>query len=343
MIRFEHLNVLYLLLLIPVFYIIIYFSKTARANQLNKFSLKYDKFLYGEHSLKDKTSLFIELLALSLLIIALARPQWGVKTRKVKTYGRDIIIALDVSKSMLANDIKPNRLEAAKFEIASLLDKLQTDRIGLILFAGKAYMQCPLTLDYNAVKFFLKNINPNLIAEPGTSISDAIRIGIDSLKDLPTQEKNLIIITDGEDTISNPIDAAEIAAEKGIKIYTIGVGEREGTPIPIVDDKGGISGYKKDREGNIVISKLDERTLRKIALITNGKYFKATFSGDELIQIYNAMATEEKRLIGSRINTFYEERYQYFLIGVLFLILLNFLINLDWKTLPFLKKYASGG
>ncbi len=338
MIRFEHQNILYLLLLIPLLYFISNFSTAVRIRQLNKFSQKYERFLFGINLFKDKTSLFIELLALSILIIALAKPQWGIKIQKVKTYGRDIIIALDVSKSMLATDIKPNRLEGAKFEIASLLDKLQTDRIGLILFAGKAYMQCPLTLDYNAVKFFLKNISPNLIPEPGTNISDAIRLGIESLKELQTNEKNLIIITDGEDTISNPIDAAEIAAEKGIRIYTIGVGEKEGTPVPLIDEKGVITGYKKDREGNIVMSKLDEKTLRKIALITNGKYFKATFAGEGLIQVYNAMSSEEKKLIGSRVTTFYEERYQYFLIVVLFLIFFNYFINLDLKTLPFFKK-----
>ncbi|MCK5513335.1 MAG: VWA domain-containing protein, partial [Deltaproteobacteria bacterium] len=205
------------------------------------------------------------MLGIMMGIFALTRPQWGFHWEEIKRVGVDVMVAIDVSESMLAEDVKPNRLERAKREVIDLIEMMEGDRIGLIAFAGTSFVQCPLTLDYGACKMFLDYIDTDLIPVPGTAIAEAIRTSLKSFNKRERKSKALIIITDGEDHEGEPIDAAKEAKKEGIKIFTIGVGREGGAPIPLKDGSGG---FKKDRKGDMVITHLDEITLQKIALET---------------------------------------------------------------------------
>jgi len=189
------------------------------------------------------------------LVIALANPQIGKKLEEFTREGLDIMVAIDVSTSMLAEDIKPNRLEKAKHEVGKLIDILQGDRIGLIAFSGIAHVQCPLTLDYSAAKLFLNIMDTDLIPQPGTAIGDAVRKSISAFNSEERKHKVLILITDGEDHESKPLEAAKEAEQEGVIIYTVGIGSTQGVPIPVYNRSGSQTGFKKDRQGNIVTTK----------------------------------------------------------------------------------------
>lgn len=257
------------------------------------------------------------------LIIALSGPQIGTRLEDVKREGLDIIVALDVSLSMSAEDISPNRLEKAKYEINKLIDLLNGDRIGLVAFAGIAHVQCPLTLDYSAARLFLSLMDLNLIPQPGTAIGDAIRTATKAFNQKERKHKVLILITDGEDHDSDPLKAAEEAAEEGVIIYTIGLGSPQGVPIPVYDKNGNPAGFKKDRSGNVVTTKLDATTLQQIAYKTNGKYYISSSGEAELDEIYKDVNKLEKKELSSRQFSQYENRYQIFLAIALFLFLIE--------------------
>ncbi len=260
----------------------------------------------------------------AVMIGALARPQIGTRLEEVKREGRDIIVAIDVSKSMLAEDMTPSRLEKAKHEVSGLIDRLQGDRIGLIVFAGEAFVQCPLTLDYSAAKLLLSVVNPDLIPLPGTNISHAIRKAVESFDQNEPQHKVLVLITDGEDHTGEAETAAEEASEAGIVIYSVGIGSAEGVPIPEMNETGMVTGYKKDSEGRTIVTKLDELTLEKIALTTNGVYYHTSPEESELDALYEEIAAGEAKELGMMQVTQFEERFQFFL-GL-------FIILLVWET-----------
>jgi Ca-activated chloride channel family protein len=266
------------------------------------------------------------ILAYISLIIALANPQIGTKTEEVKREGIDVMVALDVSTSMLAEDIKPNRLEKAKHEVSKLIELLEGDRIGIVAFSGMAHVQCPLTLDYSAARLFLSIIDTDLIPQPGTAIGEAIRTALKAFNREERKHKVLIIITDGEDHESKPMEAAEEAEQEGIIIYTVGIGSPQGVPIPIYDRSGYQSGFKKDRSGSVVTTKLDVTTLQKIAYQTGGKYYLASSGEAELEEIYNEIAALEKKELVSRQFSQYEDRFQIFLLIGFVLLLLEFFI-----------------
>lgn len=266
-------------------------------------------------------------VAVIVLIFALANPQLGTKLEDVKRKGVDIFIALDVSKSMLAEDIPPNRLEKAKHEISTFIDRLEGDRIGLICFSGIAFVQCPLTLDYSAAKLFLSDIDSDIIPQPGTSIGKAISTGMHSFVTKELKHKVFILITDGEDHGSDPVAVAKEAAKEGVIIYTIGIGSPQGAPIPEFDAHGNRTGYKKDREGRIVISKLDVLTLEKIAFETGGKYYISSTGESELERIYQEIAAMEEKELSSRQFTQFEDRFQIFLVFALIILLIETLLG----------------
>jgi Ca-activated chloride channel homolog len=223
---------------------------------------------------------------------------------------------------MKAEDIKPNRLEKAKFEIRNLIDRLAGDRIGMIVFAGQSFTQFPLTTDYSGAKLFLDVIDVDAVPIPGTSIGTAIAQSLESFDFKEPTTKVLVIITDGENNEGDAIAAAEDAAKKGILIYTIGLGSPGGTPIPIYNASGQQTDFKRDRLGNIVMTKLDEVSLEKISSIGNGAYYRGTNNQDELNEIYKAINALQKREFGSKQFTDYESRYQPFLaVGILLLII----------------------
>ncbi len=221
------------------------------------------------------------------------------------------MVALDTSYSMNAEDVAPTRLAKAKSEIRSLLNRLKGDRIGLLSFAGSALVQCPLTLDYGAAALFLDMANTEIIPEPGTSLAAAIEAANSSFIGKERKYKALVMMTDGEDLEGQIDDAVEKAKEAGIIIYTVGVGTPEGRPIPVRDAQGNIVEYRKDPDGQVVISSLDERALARIAEATGGRYYRATTSESELDDMYTEISQLEKKDLESRLYQNYEDQFQY--------------------------------
>ncbi|MBD3184553.1 VWA domain-containing protein [Candidatus Poribacteria bacterium] len=274
-----------------------------------------------------KLKAILLLLVLCFLIFALMGPKWGFKWHEVKRQGIDIIVAIDTSRSMLAQDVKPNRLERSKLAVEELLDLLQGDRIGLVAFAGGSFLQCPLTLDYGALSIALSAVDTELIPRGGTSINGAIRTAIKAFEGKAKKYKALILITDGEDHEGDPEKAAEEASEQGIKIFCVGVGTKDGELIPVMDEMGNVI-FLKDNKGQVVKSSLDESSLQKIALKTGGGYVRASGAEYGLDLIYNEkIANMEKRDLESKLQKRYEERYQIPVIIALGLICMEIFVS----------------
>jgi Ca-activated chloride channel family protein len=291
-------------------------------------------FSFGRQRLKAT----LIILAVISIIIAIARPQIGTKLVEMKSEGQDIIVILDISKSMNAEDIKPSRLIKAKHEVKKLVDMLQGDRVGLLIFAGVPFLQCPLTLDYDAFKMFLDYVDTNTIPVPGTAIADAIDLAIRSFKGTEKKHKVIILITDGEDHEGQVEDIAKKASNEGIKIYTVGIGETKGEPIPDYDERGNKQGYKKSREASIIMSRLNQVLLEKIALATSGKYYQATPNEMELEKIYEDILKMEKTTTKSKKYSQYEDRFQYFLAFAGLMLILEMLISERKRKPIFLKE-----
>ena len=269
------------------------------------------------------------MLVLSAIILALAGPQTGSKLEKVKRKGIDLMICLDVSNSMMAMDIKPNRIERAKQSIIRLIDNLDGDRIGIIVFAGKAYTQLPITTDYAAAKMFIETINTNIVPTQGTAIGQAIELAMNGFGETK-HNKAIVIITDGEDHEGNVLEQAEIAVKKNITIYTIGMGLPEGSPIPVYDGNAQI-GYKKDRDGQTIMSRLDETLLQQLASVGKGMYVRATTSETGLSKIFEDISKIQKSEIEEKQFSDYEDQYQY-LVGIAILLLILDLFVFERKT-----------
>jgi Ca-activated chloride channel homolog len=246
--------------------------------------------------------------------------------QEVKQTGIDVFILLDVSNSMLAEDIKPNRIDKAKYQISNLINKLRGDRIGLIIFAGQAYIQFPLTTDYSAANLFLSAVDVNSVPTQGTAIASALKLALQSFDTLST-EKVIIAITDGEDHEGDVMAAVEEADSREIKIYTIGLGSSGGVPIPSYNRNGQLTGFKKDRQGNTVLTKLEENILKQMADEGNGKYFRGSNYEDYLEKIYSELSELEQSEFGTKKVTDYEDRFYYFLIPAIFLLVIEFLIS----------------
>jgi Ca-activated chloride channel homolog len=302
--------------------------------------------LMPEASRRRQVIKFLLLLAgVSLLLTALLSPRWGFQWQEVQRRGVDILVAVDVSKSMLAEDVKPNRLERAKREITDLVGMLQGDRIGLIAFAGASFLECPLTLDHGAFSMFLDYLDTDLIPVPGTDVGGAIQTAIDSFVPGRHASKALILITDGEDHPGQVQKKAEEAKKKGIRIFTVGIGSQEGAPIPLANGSGG---FKKDRSGELILSRLDDASLQKIALETGGNYVRSVSGDMDLKKIYEEIRSKmEAGELQSSKRKRWEERFQWFLLASLFLFCLEALLserkrapgtwNGGWR-LPFLKR-----
>ncbi len=320
MIKFEDISFLYGLIAIPIFFVLFYYMILQRKARLKKLGdLWLVKRLMPEQPTsklwwKFTTWIFIY----ALLVVGLANPQIGSKLEQVEREGVDLMIALDVSNSMLAEDIKPNRLERAKQAISKLVDNLQGDRIGIVVFAGRAYTQLPITSDYSAAKLFINTIDTDVVPTQGTSIGQAISLSMEAFNN-SKQEKAIIVITDGEDHEDDPVSAAEEAVENNISVYTIGIGLPEGAPIPVYSN-GTQVGYKKDISGKTVVTKLDEVTLQKVAAAGNGIYVRANNTSAGLQDVFDRINKMEKQKYESKIFSDYEDRFQYF-IGLAFLLL----------------------
>ncbi|MBE9511056.1 MAG: VWA domain-containing protein [Bacteroidetes bacterium] len=326
MFRFENIEFIYLLILIPVLLVVFIISRKIRKRSLKRFGdPDILKQLMPFLSVNRPVVKFLFVLfALVFIILGMARPQFGSKIEEIKRKGIEIVIALDVSNSMLAEDIQPNRLEKAKQAIARLVEKLADDKIGLIVFAGDAYVQIPITSDYASAKMFLSSINTQIVPKQGTNIGSAIELGINSFSPDNEASKALIIITDGEDHDDNAVSLAREAAEKGIVIHTIGVGTLNGTPIPVYS--GNQRSFRKDRQGNVVITKLNEKILREITNAGNGSYIRATNNRLGLNMLFDQISAIEKKELETRIYSEYDEKFQYMIGLALILILFDFIL-----------------
>lgn len=268
--------------------------------------------------------LILWFVALSLLIIALARPRWGSQVEYVEQQGVEIMVALDVSESMLAEDLKPNRLARAKLEISELMDRLEGNEIGLVLFSGAAFVQFPLTSDFATARMFLDSAKPGIISRPGTALAKAIEIARTGFNEERSSQKVIIVLTDGESHEGDALGAAADAAEQGIIIYTIGFGSPNGEPIPEYDPLGNLIAYKRDQQGEIVLTRLDETVLQQLALLTDGRYFRAAADGREVGFLADEIGKLQTASLESRFETRRIERFQWFLgLAVLALVIIE--------------------
>lgn len=324
--RFANPDYLYLLLLLPVMILLYIINEIRKRRARSRLGdMRLVSSLMPELSDARSVVKFILMLSAVLAgVIMLSRPQFGSKIEDVKKQGVEVIIALDVSNSMLAEDIQPDRLTRAKQAISRLVDNLDNDKIGLIVFAGDAYTQIPVTTDYVSAKMFLSTISPEMVPKQGTAIGAAINLGIRSFSPGEGKSKAMIIITDGENHEDNPVAAAEEAAKAGIVIHTIGIGSSEGVPVPVTVN--GRKEYLKDVEGNTVISKLDEDILKKIAMSTEGSYVRASNTNIGLDQIFGDIKKMKKDELESTQYTEYNDQFQIFAALAIFLLIAEFII-----------------
>jgi tetratricopeptide (TPR) repeat protein len=341
MLRFEHPEYLWFLLLIPALGVGFFFLNLWQRKQLRRFvNDTLIPQLAPEVSLAMRiVKQALVLLAFACLILAVANPQVGTRLEEVKREGIDLFVALDVSLSMKSEDIRPNRLEKAKRDVSELLRKLSGDRVGMVVFAGDAFVQFPLTADYTAADLFLSAIDVDAVPVPGTMIGSAIEVSLKSFsKDVPTQ-KAIVVVSDGENTEGDVMGAVEDAKKAGVKIYSVGMGTPEGGPIPVFNQNGDRVDYKKDQSGSIVLSKLDETMLQQIAAATGGSYHRATSGGNEIDDIFKELASLEKVEFGMKQITGFETRYQYPLaFAILFLMIEVMLSERRTKLAVWLKK-----
>ena len=328
MLKYEHIEFLYLLVFIPVLLLLFVLAMRWRKKALNNFGEHrlVKKLMPMASTFKVKLKFSVFLLAITSIIIGLANPQIGSKMEEVKREGVDLMIAVDLSNSMLSEDLQPNRLQRAKQAISRLIDRLEGDRIGLVVFAGDAYVQLPITTDYSAAKLFLSTINTNIISNQGTAIGKAIELSLNSFDFENTQSKAIIIITDGENHEDDAIEMADAAAEKSVFVHTIGMGSIEGGPIPIKNRNGQLKGYRKDKQGNTVITKLNEEMLQEIAQAGGGSYIRANNTQSGLNALFEEINKMEKKEIGSKIFTDYKDRFQIFIGFAILLLLLDLFI-----------------
>jgi Ca-activated chloride channel family protein len=339
--RFANPDFLYLLLVIPLLILLWVINSLRRNSALRRFgdSKLIAKLIPEASKSRPVIKLIIQLFALISGILLLARPQFGSKLEEVKKEGVEIIIALDVSNSMLSEDIQPDRLERAKQSISRLIDQFEDDKIGLIVFAGDAYTQIPVTNDYLSAKMFLSTISPDMVSKQGTAIGAAIDLGIRSFSPNIKESKALIIISDGENHEDDPIAKAKEAAEAGIVIHTIGIGSADGSPIPVTVN--GRKDFLKDIDGNTVISRLDENILNETALTANGKYTRATNTNIGLNDIFNDIKKMNKQEMEGTIYTEYNDQFQFFAAAMIIFLFVDFLImerkNRRLQNIRFLK------
>lgn len=341
--RFEHREYLLILLVIPVLTALYLVNLHRTRKKIRSFGdPELVSLLMPDLSQFRKNLKFLLLLGtLSLIIVALARPQFGSKLAEGKREGIEIIIALDVSSSMLANDVSPNRLERAKQELSRLLDRLDDDRIGLVVFAGDAYTQIPVTNDFLSAKMFLSGISTQMISRQGTAIAEAIELAMRSFNFESQAGKAIVIISDGENHEGGVSEAIRSATDKGVKIFTVGMGTSQGGRIPLDDNPYQVD-YHRDSEGNFVVTRLNESMLMEIAAAGGGEYYRATTPGMGMNNMLAKLKALDKEETAFKVFTEYEEQFPaliWLALGILFLDLLILERRNRWlKQLPYFNR-----
>lgn len=328
MFKFEHPYYFYLFAAIPVMVILLMTYYRGLRKKL-KILGDYDLVMAlrpDVSSSKRVVRQVLFLLAFCSLILALCNLQTGSKLKEVKREGADIMVCLDVSNSMLAQDLSPNRLTRARYALERMVDQLNGDRLGLVIFAGEAYVQLPITTDYSAAKLFIDAINPGMVPIQGTNLADAIKVASESFSNESGKNKAIVLITDGEDHEAEAVTAAESAAKNDIMVSTIGIGSETGVPIPLIEN-GMVKGYRKDREGQTVITRLNAALLQEIAAKGNGVFVQATPSDLGLEKVLEKINQLEKSAIESKMYSDYEDQFQWFIALTLLLLIIESLIS----------------
>ena len=275
---------------------------------------------------KRRWKAFLVTLALMCVVFSLARPQSGGRMRTVQTRGTDIVFCLDTSYSMLAEDVKPNRLTRAKREIARIVDELSGDRVGLIVFAGDAFLQCPLTTDYGTFLMLLDETDTDAVPEPGTSLGTAIDLAVASLERVESDYRIAVCFTDGEDFLTDPVSAAEKAGDRNVQIFTVAVGGAQGVPIPLKDVDGRLA-YKKDKKGQTVFTNVHADVLNRIASETGGVFAHLRSDGSDLSPVVDALRDLKRRHLGESRTLVRDERFQYPLAAAFLLLMVETLLS----------------
>ena len=332
MFRFEDPIYLWLLLAVPVLFLVRFVVWKQRKNKLKKFGdPQLLRQLMPDASVaRPRVKFALLMAALSLLIVLLARPQMGSRISKEKRNGIETIIALDISNSMMATDVVPSRLDKSKLLVENLVDHFTNDKIGLVVFAGDAFVQLPITSDYVSAKMFLQNIDPSLIASQGTDIARAIDVSMHSFTQAEKVGKAIIVITDGEDHEGGAVEAAKIARKKGINVFILGVGDPKGAPIPTGD-----GGYMTDNTGQTVMSALNEEMCREVAKAGSGVYIHVDNTSDAQSRLNNELTKLQKGETESVVYSEYDEQFQAF--GILVILLLIIEICILESRNPLLK------
>ena len=319
----------WLLLVIPILIVLFTIVQLWKRHAQNKFANQriIKRLSPNKSHFKPILKLIVLCLAFGCLTIAMVNPKIGTKLETIKRQGVDIVFAVDVSKSMLAEDIAPNRLEKAKQLVTQIINNLASDRIGIIAYAGKAFPQLPITTDYAAAKMFLQSMDTDMLSSQGTAINEAIQLARTYYDDEEQTNRVLIIISDGEDHSDVALDVAEAAADEGIKIFTIGVGDVKGAPIPIKRN-GIVLNYKKDNAGETVITKLNEETLKDIAEEANGEYINGRNTTEVVEAIRDISNKMDKKEFEAKEFAEYKDQFQWFLaLGIFFLLIDIFLLE----------------
>ena len=324
--RFAHSEALYLLLLVPLVVLLFFIFNRRRAKALDTFGenalVSHLMPDFSRRRMRVKAWLFV--IALALQVIVVAGPQFGSKFQSVKRQGIEVMVALDVSNSMNAQDVSPSRLEVAKMAVSRLVDKLSDDRVGLVVFAGNAYVQMPMTSDFSSVKMFMQSVSTGMVQTQGTAIGQAINLCVNSFSQKSDISRAIIVITDGENHEDDAVAAASNATQQGIKVYTVGMGTSKGAPIPTV--AGANNNFIKDKDGNVVISKIDEASLAKVAQAGTGAYIPANNIRNGINTLVDELSGLDKAELEARVYSEYEDRAIYVQFVVFLLLILDLLI-----------------
>lgn len=323
MFRFGEPIYLYFLVLIPLMAMLYWYYRRLRARRIARFGnpAMVARLMPDASYKRGRTKFVLVMVALGLIVVALARPQFGSKLREVHREGVEIMLVIDVSNSMLAEDFQPTRLERTKYAISRLIEQLSRDRIGMVVFAGDAYVQLPVTSDYVSAKSFVSHLQPGIVSKQGTALGKAIDLAASSFSSQSEGSRVMIVVSDGENHEDDPIAAAAAAAEKGIEVYTIGIGTPEGAPIPMDGD------FMKDEEGNIVVTKLDEGILQEVAVTGGGAYIRATNQSVGLDEIIKRVREMQTKKFTSMTFEEYNDQYYYLLAIALVFLLLEFIVS----------------
>lgn len=337
MFRFANPYFLYLLIVVPILVAIFVYATYQQKIRLREFGNPdlLNRLMPNASIIRPQLKFYMLMVVLVLIVVALARPQFGSKLQTAKKQGVEAMIVLDVSNSMMAQDIQPNRLERSKLILSKLIDDMVDDKIGLIVFAGDAFVQLPITSDNVSAKMFLSSITPNLVPRQGTAIGTAIDLAIRSFGPNESEAgRTIIVITDGENHEDDAVGAAKLAQEKGITVHVVGMGTPEGTPIPV----GGTMSFRKDKDGNVVVSKLNEAMCRQIAEAGSGIYVRADNTNTALKAVLGQIDEMQKGNLETKSYAEYDEKFFIFVWIALFLLVIEFYVfNRQNKALNKIK------